>query len=121
MINTKLARTVCTAENCTQKREEEKNKSFNFEYKMDFYVRFRFDCIYGRWVIECGGKKEMEKSLPYSMRRPCAENLKMPVLSMRFDEPATFRTRPANSWIDLFNLSRRFFSARLRASRPLLL
>lgn len=59
--------------------------------------------------------------LPYSMRRPCAENRKMPVLSMRFDEPATFLTRPASSWIDLFNLSRRFFSARLRASRPLLL
>lgn len=60
-------------------------------------------------------------NLPYSIRRPCAENRNIPVLSIRFVELATFRTRPANCWIDLFNLSRRFFSARLRASRPLLL
>lgn len=103
MINTKLARAIRIAKYWWQ--EGKKWKYSRMIFKKD------------------GSRRRIRRrmNLPYSMRSPCAENLKMPVLSIRFDEPATFRTRPASSWIDLFNLSRRFFSARLRASRPLLL
>lgn len=58
--------------------------------------------------------------LPYFIRRPCAENLSTAVLSTRLGESATWSTMLLSSEMELFSLSRRFFSARFLASLPLL-
>lgn len=55
------------------------------------------------------------------MRSPCAERRNIAVLSTRLDVPAIGRTWQPNCCTDLFNLSRRFFSAWFRCARPLLL
>lgn len=54
-------------------------------------------------------------------RKPCAASLRIAVLSTRRAESATWGTMVDNSWMALFSLSRRFFSARFLASRPFVL
>lgn len=56
---------------------------------------------------------------PYLRRNPWAAKRSTAVLSTRLGDSATCGTIVESSCIDPLSLSRRFFSARLRASRPL--
>lgn len=65
------------------------------------------------------GFRWSESLKTYCSRSPCAAYLRTAVLSTRLGDSATCGTIVVNSCIEPFNLSRRFFSARFLASRPL--